>query len=92
MGHGRPPKAKTRLAGGKRGRGRPSTPILVAHGGLKRRPGHPPITRPIGLEEASIPRGRPKKDGFVMKLARRLTKDAAVAVVGGGVLREKQRG
>ncbi|GFS34080.1 winged-helix DNA-binding transcription factor family protein [Actinidia rufa] len=102
-GRGRPPKAKTGSVGGKRGRGRPPTPkllpVLVAHGGLKRRSGRPPRTGPIGLEGASRPRGRPKKDGSVMKLAGRLAKNAAVAAagvglaaVGGGVLPEKQRG
>ena len=64
----------------------------MAHGGLKRRPGRPPRTEPIGLEGASRPGGRPKKDGSVMKLARRPTTNDAVAIVGERVLPEKQRG
>ncbi|GFZ16763.1 high mobility group A5 [Actinidia rufa] len=93
-GRGRPPKAKTGSVVGKRGRGRPPTtkllPALVAHSGLKRRPGRSPRAGPIGLEGASSrPRGRPKKDGSLMKLAGRPPKNAAA---GGGVLPEKRRG
>ena len=67
-------------------------PFWVAHVGLKRRLGCPPRIEPIGLEGVLRPRERTNKDGYVMKLARRSTKNVAVVTAGGRMLLEKQWG
>ncbi|KAI7985163.1 HMG-Y-related protein A [Camellia lanceoleosa] len=87
-GPGRPPKsAKTEL--GNRARGRPPRPkslsLLMGQGGLKRMPGRPPKTGPIGLGR---PRGRPPKNVS----AAAAVGGGDVVAVGGGVVPGKRRG